>query len=85
MKKLIVMSESLNEILKEVSKREGINQSQLIEVAVTVYMMMFKGFHAEARGLNELLKPNQPEILEIIKKGFEEIEKEEIKRASKFN
>lgn len=67
MKKLIVISESLNEILKKTAKKEGINQSHLIETALTVYLMMYKGAPIQAKKLSEMITPGQTEIFDFLK------------------
>lgn len=66
MKKLIVISESLNQMLKEYSKKEGINQSHLIETALTVYLVMFKGAPLQAKKLSEMIVPGQTEIMDFL-------------------
>jgi len=66
MRKLITISETLNESLKETAKKEGINQSHLIETALTVYLMMYKGAPLQARKISEMIVPGQININEIL-------------------
>lgn len=67
MRKLITISEGLNDMIKSVSRKEGINQSHLIETALTIYLVMFKGAPLQAKKLSEMIVPGQTDIMDFLK------------------
>lgn len=64
MKKLISISETLNKTIIEISKKEKISQSQLIETAMTTYLMLYKGATFQIKSV-KMTAPGQLKIEDI--------------------
>jgi len=61
MKKLISLSDNVNEMLVLHAKENNSTQSKVVEVAISLYLSMYKSANAIAQTL-EVMKNDQPAV-----------------------
>ena len=71
MKKLISVSDTVGKKLEEISEKEGVTQSSIVQTALTIYLMMYQSDKKNSMRLNDMIvsavHDQQLDIFSILK------------------